>query len=97
MGTPAFSTDKQQDGGRLSNKERLVGFLKNIVVPGTDISQLKETDDLVGSGIMDSLAMTEIIGFLEEEFGIDFTQTGITTEQFNSIESMLGLIAKLAQ
>lgn len=51
---------------------------------------------LVRSGLIDSLATLEIISFLEDEFGIDFSVTGIDPGELNSIQSILDIIAERA-
>jgi acyl carrier protein len=49
---------------------------------------------LIGSGLIDSLAILEIVLYLEETYGIDFSVRGIDREEFSSIGNILDLIER---
>ena len=44
------------------------------------------------AGLIDSLALLEIVTFLETEFGVDFADTGVDTGRLSTIPSLLDLI-----
>ncbi len=46
------------------------GFILDKFLPGEDPQLLTPTTELIRSGILDSLATLELVGFLEERFGI---------------------------
>jgi acyl carrier protein len=46
------------------------------------------TTPLLESGIVDSLGILELVGFLESEFGITATDEDLTPENFQSIEGI---------
>ncbi|HSK41338.1 MAG TPA: acyl carrier protein [Arenibaculum sp.] len=48
---------------------------------------------LIGSGVIDSLAVLDLIGFLEERFGISFEPDDLTGENFDSIATIARLVA----
>lgn len=46
------------------------GFILERFLPGEDPQLLTPNTELIRSGILDSLATLELVGFLEERFGI---------------------------
>ena len=73
-------------------ESKLIAFLETILRPDVPVEALHESDDLVRAGLIDSLAVLEIVSFLESEFGVDFSTTGIDPEKLGSISSILALI-----
>ena len=79
---------------RADDKRRLIAFLETIRRPDVALHTVDERDGLVTSGLIDSLALLEIIAFLEVEFGIDFSDTGVDPDQLRSIAEILDLIER---
>lgn len=77
---------------RAEYKRKLLAFLETIRRPDIGLEEVGEGDGLVTSGLIDSLALLEIITFLETEFGIDFSATGVDPDQLASIADILDLI-----
>jgi acyl carrier protein len=77
---------------RETHKQKLIAFLETIRRPDVPLHAVDEGDRLVSSGLIDSLALLEIIGFLESDFGIDFSTTGVDPDQLGSIAEILDLI-----
>jgi acyl carrier protein len=75
-----------------SNRERLLSFLDGIRRPDKPISAIGDDDNLVAVGLIDSLAVLEIIMFLETEFGVDFSVTDVDPTRLMSIPSILDVI-----
>ncbi len=48
--------------------------------------------DLLESGIIDSLGIVELIGFLEDELSIDFDASTITAANFKNIATIAALV-----
>lgn len=55
--------------------------------------QLKDSDELLESGIVDSLGILDVVTFLESEFGLTVSDEDLLPENFRSIER----IAQFAQ
>jgi acyl carrier protein len=72
--------------------QELVGFLRTIQKPDKPIDSLSRDDNLVSSGLIDSLAIIQIVVHLENTYGIDFAATGIDPERLATISSLLDLI-----
>jgi len=79
---------------RSAHKQRLVEFLETIRRPEVPLDTFDERDGLVSSGLIDSLALLQIIDFLEAEYGMDFSTTGVDPDQISSIAEILDLIER---
>lgn len=79
---------------RAEDRQKLVAFLETIRRPDIALEAVDERDGLVSSGLIDSLALLEIITFLETEFGLDFSVTGVDPDQLGSIADILDLIER---
>ena len=52
--------------------------------------------DLVGTGLLDSLALVELLAQLEETFGVSISIDDLELENFRSIASIAGFVARRA-
>lgn len=82
-------TDERQQWHR-----DLVGFLRTIQKPNKPVESLGMDDSLVASGLIDSLAMLQIVLYLESTYGIDFAGRGVDPERLSSMTGILNLIAE---
>jgi acyl carrier protein len=80
------------NGSRDQQKSALLAFLRTIQKAGVPVQSLNERERLVASGLIDSLAILQIISYLETDYGIDFSARGIDPEQLGSIGGILDLI-----
>ena len=79
-------------GAREERKQNLLAFLGTIQKAGLPIGSLREDDRLVASGLIDSLAILQIVTYLESTYDIDFAMTGVDPEQLGSIGGILDVI-----
>lgn len=77
---------------REQRKTDLCRFLHGIQKAGMPVESLSESDRLVASGLIDSLAILHIVTYLETTYGIDFSVRGVDPEQLGSIGNILDLI-----
>jgi acyl carrier protein len=82
---------------RQRHRERVLEFLRTIQKPDRPLDTVAETDSLVESGLIDSLALLEIVAFLEEQYRIDFAAGGLEPEQLTSVSGILDLIEREAR
>jgi len=82
---------------RRRHRERVLEFLRTIQKPDRPLDAVAETDSLVESGLIDSLALLEIVAFLEEQYRIDFAAIGLEPEQLTSMSGILDLIEREAR
>jgi acyl carrier protein len=62
--------------------------------PILQVKGVSKDDSLVG--VLDSLAVLGVIGFLESEFGIELSPDDVTDENFESISSISRLVSRLS-
>lgn len=77
---------------REERKGELLTFLRTIQKAGRSIEGLGEGDRLVASGLIDSLAILQIVTYLESTHEIDFSIRGVDPEQLGSIGGILDVI-----
>lgn len=77
---------------RQQRREHLQQFLRSIQKPGKSLESIGDADGLVTSGLIDSLALVQIVLYLEENYGIDFAARGFDPDRLASIASILELI-----
>ncbi|WAC08174.1 MAG: phosphopantetheine-binding protein [Thermodesulfobacteriota bacterium] len=79
---------------REQRRQGLVRFLRDIQKAGLPVDRLGDTDELIASGLIDSLAILEIVLYLEQTYGIDFSVLGIDRDEFSTIGNILDLIER---
>ncbi len=72
-------------------KERIMEIMTELK-PGVDF---EGRDDLMDSGILDSMTIVMAASEMKDEFDADIRVTDILPENFNSIESMAGMIERI--
>jgi acyl carrier protein len=79
---------------RAQRKEGLVHFLGGIQKAGMPVESLGEQDRLVASGLIDSMALLQIVLYLEQSYGMDFSVLGVDPEQLGTIGNILDLVER---
>jgi acyl carrier protein len=67
--------------------ELIHGFIKQRF-PLASSKELTQDLSLLDSGIVDSLGVLDLVGFIEEQFGIEAQDDDLVPENFDSIESL---------
>ena len=80
-----------------SRRGHLLEFLRSIQKAGRPVESLQDCDRLVGMGLIDSLAILQIVTYLESTYGIDFAARGLAPEELGSIGGILGIIEQERQ
>ncbi|MGH8251766.1 MAG: phosphopantetheine-binding protein [Steroidobacteraceae bacterium] len=73
-------------------RQGLLQFLRSIQKAGLPVESLADDARLVESGLIDSLAILQIVGYLEVTYGLDFSGRGVSPEELGSIGGILRLI-----
>ena len=71
--------------------EELLEILSE-VKPGVDFE--KETE-LVDSGILDSMAIIQLVARLADEYDVEITPVDLVPENFNSAEAIYALVKRI--
>lgn len=77
-------------------RTRLLAFLDTIRHPEVRLDAIDENRSLVAAGLIDSLALLEIVTFLESEFAIDLAGSGVDPTRLSTIPGILDLIEQHA-
>jgi len=77
---------------RQQQLQHLIEFLRTVQKPNKPIEQIGPDENLVTSGLIDSLALVEIVVYLENTYGIDFGAHGFEPERLSSMSSILEFI-----
>lgn len=67
-------------------------FLRTIQRPGLSLDNIGVDDNLVESGLIDSLAVVQIVVYLEKTYQIDFSAYGFNPERLSSMSSILQFV-----
>jgi acyl carrier protein len=73
----------------------LLAFLRTIQKPGAPIEEVRDDVSLVEAGLIDSLAVLEIVSYLESTYGLDFAEAGIDPGDLTTIVGILDLVERL--
>lgn len=78
----------------MSDKELILDHIKTVILAGGSGGDIGSSDDLIESGMMDSLALMRLIQFLEESFGVIFDGMDVVPDNFQTVDAMVDLIEK---
>ena len=81
---------------RQQRKAALIQFLCTIQRPEYSIEDIDEGQSLLGSGLIDSLAVLQIVSYLEETYNINFLEKGLDPGELSSVGSILDMIEHAA-
>lgn len=59
--------------------------------------RLSDDDSLLQNGIVDSLGVLEIVGFLEKEFHVSILDEELLPENFESVQTLTTFVLRKAQ
>ena len=85
---------REATNDRQQRKATLIQFLRTIQRPDHPIDDIDEHRHLTESGLIDSLAVLQIVAYLEQTYHIDFQDQGIDPGDLTSVASILGLIER---
>jgi len=70
----------------------LKDFLRTIQKPNRPVDSVGIDERLVASGLVDSLAIMQIVVYLEDRYGIDFAAGGFDPDRLATMGSIVDLI-----
>ena len=81
-----------------ASREKLLAdlkqFLRTIQKPNKPVESVGEDERLVASGLVDSLAIMQIVVYLEEQYNIDFAASGFDPDRLATMASIVDLIVE---
>jgi acyl carrier protein len=72
-------------------RETIRGLIRQVLQNGNDTREFTDSESLILSGRLQSLDVLEIVVFLEERFGLDFSE-GFDQSQLDSVEEIVKLL-----
>lgn len=66
-------------------RDVLVRYISRELLNEAEVRQGLEEVDLLMSGMVDSLGVTSLIFFIEQEFGVEIPPEDVTIENFQSV------------
>lgn len=78
----------------MNTNEIIREFIQREIVQHTLEKPLDDNDQLVESGIIDSLGVMSLLGFLEEKFAISIPSDDLNPENFASVSSITALVER---
>ncbi|MET1083642.1 MAG: hypothetical protein ABWY12_11425 [Burkholderiales bacterium] len=79
-------------GDRQQRREELIRFVRTIQKPNSSIENLDDGERLLAVGLIDSLAILQIVLYLEDTYGMDFSVFGVDPDRLGTIGGILDLI-----
>ncbi len=75
-------------------REQLVGFLRGVARPGQVLADIDDDLHLFDAGLLDSLAVIQIILYLEQEHGVNLAAMGIDPAALATVKGILNAIER---
>ncbi|HFA47627.1 MAG TPA: acyl carrier protein [Bacteroidetes bacterium] len=72
--------------------KKIIGYIQQNLLGGQNGTQLLPEDDLLGSGLVDSIGMMQLIAFIEEEFKTKVPPEDMVIENFMTVEAIGGYL-----
>lgn len=79
----------------MDREQMLLGYIKKDLLKGR-VSNLGVNDDLLDSGILNSLGILQLVAFIDEQLGIQVPDEDVVYENFNSVAALSGYLNTLA-
>jgi acyl carrier protein len=78
----------------MSVTTELETFIVEEIAMGQGPQSLTPDEDLLASGLIDSLGVTQLVAFLEERFGIAVTDADLVPGNFQSLAQIEAYVAR---
>lgn len=69
-------------------------FILDELAQGRGISSIDPQDNLLTKGIVDSHGVMELVGFLEQRYGISVDDADLTPENFENVSSIEAFVGR---
>ena len=73
-------------------RQKVSDFILNESMDSKDVECLDCDEDLISEGIIDSMAIVKLLGFVEETFLIEIEDDELLPENFETINAITNLI-----
>ena len=73
-------------------KDKIITYLKE-EISNEPVDDIDINEDLLGSGIVDSMGMMRLVVFLEKEFQIKIEAEDMTVENFKTVQNIMNYLS----
>ena len=73
--------------------DNLREFVLAELLYASDVSELSVDEELLGSGLLDSIGAAQLMVYIEEHYAIQFQPQDLTFDNFNSLAALATLVA----
>ena len=63
----------------------IINYIKNELIVSSEAIDIDAEDDLLGSGLLDSLGMMKLVSFIEKEFELKIPAQDMVIENFMTV------------
>lgn len=79
----------------MDREQMILDYIKQDLLKGR-MASLGKDDDLLDSGILNSLGILQLVAFIDERLGIQIPDEDVVYENFNSVAALTGYLNTLA-
>ena len=80
----------------MDNKDRILNHITTVILSGGPGENISSSDNLIDSGLMDSLSLMRLIQFLEEQFNVTFDGMDVVPDNFKTVNAMVAFLERKA-
>jgi acyl carrier protein len=88
----AEDVDGQNMKGAMNTKSTIEQFILDQLLIGSDRTDIPEDEELVNSGIIDSMGMLRLITFLEEKFDFEIGDGDVGDQNFGTLGRLVAFV-----
>ena len=66
-------------------ESKIIDYIKNELIVGAEAIDIDAEEDLLGSGLVDSLGMMKLVNFIEKEFELKIPAQDMVIENFMTV------------
>lgn len=78
-------------------REQVRGFLRDTALYLEPDRELRDDDDLIGQGLLDSMGFVELVEMVQSRFGVAVKDVQITEDNFGSVDAVVAFVARQRQ
>lgn len=78
-------------------KKTIIQYISNHLLAGKPNTEVSDTEDLLGSGLVDSMGIMKLINFIESEFEVKVPPEDMTIENFMTVQDIEEYLQKRSE
>jgi acyl carrier protein len=73
-------------------KATVKDYILNKFLPGENPEMLEDTTPLITGGVLDSISTVELVGFLEEQYGVQFEAHEMSADYLDTLNDIVATV-----